>query len=108
MGVGLTGLVGLMLGACVAEQTGASLAPAAVRVPAEAPRVTGRERATDADHLKLVASFGGEAKAPAVTRLLTEITDRLVHASDRPDQAYAVTLLDSPVINAFALPNGRL
>ena len=92
----------------MAGQTGSVLAPAAVRVPAEAPRVTGRERASDADHLKLVASFGGEAKAPAVTRLLTEITDRLVHASDRPDQAYAVTLLDSPVINAFALPNGRL
>jgi predicted Zn-dependent protease len=102
------GLAALWLGACVAEQTGSVLAPAAVRVPAEAPRVTGRERASDADHLKLVSSFGGEAKAPAVTRLLTEITDRLVHSSDRPDQAYAVTLLDSPVINAFALPNGRL
>ncbi len=102
------GLVALMLGACMAGQTGSVLAPEAVRVPAEAPRVTGRERASDADHLKLVSSFGGEAKAPAVTRLLTEITDRLVHASDRPDQAYAVTLLDSPVINAFALPNGRL
>ena len=102
------GLAALVLGACVAERAGPVVAPAAVRVPAEAPRVTGRERAGDADHLKLVSSFGGEAKAPAVTRLLTEITDRLVHASDRPDQAYAVTLLDSPVINAFALPNGRL
>lgn len=104
----LLGFAALLLGACVAEQTGSVIAPAAVRVPAEAPRVTGRERAADADHLKLVASFGGEAKAPAVTRLLTEVTDRLVRTSDRPDQTYAVTLLDSPVVNAFALPNGRL
>jgi predicted Zn-dependent protease len=102
------GLVALILGACVADQTGAVVAPAAVRVPAEAPKATGRERASDTDHQKLVASFGGEAKAPAVTKLLTEITDRLVRASDRPDQTYAVTLLDSPVVNAFALPNGRL
>ncbi len=102
------GLVALILGACVADQTGAVVAPAAVRVPAEAPKTTGRERVSDADHQKLVASFGGEAKAPAVTKLLTEITDRLVRASDRPDQTYAVTLLDSPVVNAFALPNGRL
>ncbi|MFC6789733.1 M48 family metalloprotease [Methylobacterium komagatae] len=102
------GLAALVLGACVADQTGSVSAPAAVRVPAEAPKVTGRERATDSDHLKLVASFGGEAKAPAVTRLLTEVTDRLVRTSDRPDQTYVVTLLDSPVVNAFALPNGRL
>ena len=105
--LGLAALAGL-LGACAGEQTGTVLAPAAVRVPAEAPRTTGRERASDADHLKLVATFGGEARAANVTRLLTEVTDRLVKASDRPDQTYAVTLLDSPVVNAFALPNGRL
>ncbi|MCJ2050131.1 M48 family metalloprotease [Methylobacterium sp. J-070] len=97
-----------LLGACVADQGDATVRPAVVRVPAEAPRTTGRERVADADHLKLVASFGGEARAPGVTRMLTEVTDRLVKASDRPDQAYAVTLLDSPVVNAFALPNGRL
>ncbi|MBP1181717.1 M48 family metalloprotease [Methylobacterium sp. PvR107] len=98
----------MLLGACVADQSEATVRPAVVRVPAEAPRTTGRERVADADHLKLVASFGGEARAPNVTRMLTEVTDRLVKASDRPDQAYAVTLLDSPVVNAFALPNGRL
>jgi predicted Zn-dependent protease len=102
------GLAALVLSGCITERTGSVQTPAAIRAPAGAPRITGRERAADADHLKLVSSFGGEAKAPAVTRLLTEITDRLVQASDRPDQAYVVTLLDSPVINAFALPNGRL
>ncbi|WP_091718301.1 M48 family metalloprotease [Methylobacterium phyllostachyos] len=98
----------LLLGACVADQSVATVQPAVVRVPVEAPRTTGRERVADADHLKLVASFGGEARAPNVTRMLTEVTDRLVKASDRPDQTYVVTLLDSPVVNAFALPNGRL
>ena len=51
---------------------------------------------------------GARRGRPNVTRMLTEVTDRLVKASDRPDQTYAVTLLDSPVVNAFALPNGRL
>ena len=102
-------LIALVLAACGADQTGAVLQPAAITVPAEAPRTTGRERtASDADHAKLVASFGGEYRAPAALRLLTDVTDRLVKATDRPEETYAVTLLDSPVINAFALPNGRL
>ena len=93
---GLAALCALaaLLSACVADQTGATVQPAVIRVPAEAPRTTGRERVADSDHLKLVASFGGEARAPNVTRLLTDVTDRLVRASDRPDQTYAVTLLD--------------
>ncbi|MHC2018628.1 M48 family metalloprotease [Methylobacterium sp. CM6247] len=98
-----------LLVGCGADQTGALLQPAAIKVPVEAPRTTGRERtASDADHAKLVASFGGEYRSPAALRLLTEVTDRLVKATDRPEETYAVTLLDSPVINAFALPNGRL
>ncbi len=99
----------LLLSACAGDQTGAILAPAAITVPPEAPRVTGRERNTsDADHAKLVASFGGEYQAPSTLRMITEVTDRLVRATERPDETYNVTLLDSPVINAFALPNGRL
>ncbi|MDP4005285.1 M48 family metalloprotease [Methylobacterium sp. NEAU K] len=107
-GAAAVGALAALLGACVADQTAGTVTPAVVRVPVEAPRTTGRERAADADHLKLVASFGGEARAPNVMRMLTEVTDRLVKASERPDQTYAVTLLDSPVVNAFALPNGRL
>jgi predicted Zn-dependent protease len=82
---------------------------AALAVPREAPRTTGRERtASDADHAKLVASFGGEYRSPATLRLVSDVTDRLVKATERPEETYAVTLLDSPVINAFALPSGRL
>ena len=102
-------LLSVLLSGCIGDQTGATLQPSVVRVPPEAPRVTGRERsATDADHAKLVASFGGEYRAPLALKLLSEVTDRLVRATDRPEETYAVTLLDSPVINAFALPSGRL
>ena len=110
LGLGLAVLaLALALSACAGDHTGAVLTPVAVTVPAEAPRTTGRARTvSDADHAKLVASFGGEYRAPTTLRLISEVTDRLVKASDRPDQAYVVTLLDSPVVNAFALPNGRL
>ncbi len=75
-------------------------------LPANAPRVIGPER--DRDHLRLVAAFGGEGRAPQLQSLLTDVTNRLVMATDRPDEAYRVTILNSPVVNAFALPNGRL
>ena len=101
-------LLAVGLGACVADQSAATVQPAVVRVPVEAPRTTGRERVADADHVKLVASFGGEYRSPAALRLVSEVTDRLVRATERPEETYAVTLLDSPVINAFALPSGRL
>lgn len=101
-------LLCLALAGCAGDRTGSVIVPAAMTAPSEAPRTTGRERGSDADHAKLVAAFGGEYRAPAALRLMSEVTDRLVKGSERPDQSYAVTLLDSPVVNAFALPNGRL
>ena len=93
----------LALGACAAD--------GAVRsspVPVAAPRVTGTARAADRDHSALVASFGGEYRAPALKALLDEVVARLVPATDRPGESYEATILDSPKVNAFALPSGRL
>lgn len=104
----LVTLLGTMLASCASDQTGAILKPAAIQVPTEAPRITGRRFNDEADHAKLVASFGGEYRSLAALSLLTDVTNRLVRVSDRPEETYAVTLLDSPAINAFALPSGRL
>ncbi len=95
----------LLLSACALD--GASTV-ATVAPPVEAPRVTGVERAADREHARLVQAFGGEVRAPAVQALLAETVARLVPATERPDESYRVTLLDSPVVNAFALPSGRL
>ena len=77
-----------------------------VSLPANAPRVIGPDR--DRDHVRLVRAFGGEGRAPQLQQLLTDVTNRLVMATDRPDEAFQITILNSPVVNAFALPNGRL
>jgi predicted Zn-dependent protease len=66
------------------------------------------ERAADREHARLVQAFGGEYRAPAVQALLAETVARLVPVTERPDETYRVTILDSPVVNAFALPSGRL
>jgi predicted Zn-dependent protease len=86
----------------------AALGLGSASLPADAPRILGPERARDRDHERLVAAFGGEVRAPQAQRLLTDITNRLVMATDRPDESYQVTILNSPLVNAFALPNGRL
>jgi predicted Zn-dependent protease len=40
--------------------------------------------------------------------LISRTVQRLVTASERPDLNYRVTLLNSPAVNAFALPSGDL
>jgi predicted Zn-dependent protease len=40
--------------------------------------------------------------------MIEKIVERLVAASERPDLKYQVVILNSPSINAFSLPNGKL
>jgi predicted Zn-dependent protease len=77
-------------------------------VPSEAPRVIGPRTATPVQNQRLIALFGGEYRAPKVESFLNGILVRLAAASDNPGQVYKVTLLNSPAVNAFALPSGDL
>jgi predicted Zn-dependent protease len=79
-----------------------------LKLPAAAPRTTGQQTPTSQEHKKLVASFGGEYRAPATERMLNDVMGRIARASDDPNQTYRVTILNSPVVNAFALPTGDL
>jgi predicted Zn-dependent protease len=99
----LVGL-GLALAGCAGDQTGSLPLD---RKPVLLPRLAA-ERGPERDHAALVAAFGGEYDAPAAKALLEEIVARLVPHTEPPAEGYAVTLLDSAVANAFALPSGRL
>src|SRR5207248_9045937 len=55
-----------------------------------------------------LSSYGGAYDDPRLEALITKTVDRLVAASDRPDQTYKITILNSPSVNAFALPTGQL
>ncbi|QIB36278.1 M48 family metalloprotease [Ancylobacter pratisalsi] len=60
------------------------------------------------EHERLVASYGGAYDDPKLQAMIQNTVTRLVAASERPDLNYRVTILNSPAINAFALPNGSL
>ena len=82
--------------------------PLAPSVPAEAPRLTGVEKPPSNEHTRLVAMMGGEYRAPAVERYLNSVLAKLAAASDSPGEAYRVTILNTPAINAFALPSANV
>ena len=64
--------------------------------------------ATEREHERILASYGGSYDDPRLEGLISKTVDRLVAASDRPDLAYKVTILNSGAVNAFALPTGQL
>ena len=60
------------------------------------------------EHPRIVASYGGEYKDAKTERLVARITGALTLVSENPNQSYRITILNSPAINAFALPGGYL
>ena len=60
------------------------------------------------EHQRVLSAYGGAYENPKLHAKLTSVVGRLVAASDRPDLSYKVTILNSPAVNAFALPNGQL
>lgn len=58
-----------------------------------------------AAHPKIIAAFGGVYDDPQLGMYVAGVTQRLASASGRP-VSYRITILDTPVVNAFALPGG--
>src|ERR1700751_6014490 len=99
----------LVLGACgdmsrFQFQT-AAMPPTA---PAKPNPTVVQTPATELKHERILASYGGVYDDPKLESLIGKTVDRLVAASDRPEQAYRVTILNSGAVNAFALPTGQL
>lgn len=57
-------------------------------------------------HPHIVKQFGGAYDEPKVTAYVERVMARIAKASDKPDAFYKITILDTPVVNAFALPGG--
>ena len=71
---------------------------------APAPVVSAEQR----ENARILASYGGVYEDPKLHAMISQMVARLVAASEKPNLKYEVTLLNSPAINAFALPNGHL
>lgn len=57
-------------------------------------------------HPKVLEEFGGAYDDPEIGAYVASLGARLAAVSDRPDLNFTFTVLDSPVVNAFALPGG--
>ncbi len=64
--------------------------------------------AAEREHQRILAAYGGAYDDPRLEGMIGQTVDRLVAASERPDLHYRVTILNSPAVNAFALPTGQL
>ncbi|MEP4768869.1 MAG: M48 family metalloprotease [Roseibium sp.] len=96
--------VALLLGSCQLLGDGTSVgtvAPGTLR-PGLSADIGARE------HPRVVATYGGVYKDAGAVRAVASVVGRLVAASDDPSQSYKITILNSPAINAFALPGGYL
>ncbi|MDR3495874.1 MAG: M48 family metalloprotease [Ancalomicrobiaceae bacterium] len=78
--------------------------PTPIAVNAAPPQ----NQSDDPEHNRIVATYGGVYTDPNAATAVARAVGRLVSASDDPSQSYRITLLNSPVVNAFALPSGNL
>lgn len=58
------------------------------------------------DHPKIMQKYGGAVRNEALTAYVDGIGRQIVAVSDRPDEDWKFTVLDTPEVNAFALPGG--
>jgi predicted Zn-dependent protease len=81
---------------------------ALLSLPSDIPRTTDIESPRDSEHKRLISQYGGIYHAEAVEQHLNQIVIRLSQASEGRAQVYRVTILNSPLINAFARPSGDI
>ena len=103
---GAAALLALMLAGCAGA--GGDLSTRAVVLPDPPKQQAEMQPAALREHQRILAVYGGAYEDPALEASLNQTTERLVASSERPDLHYKVTILNSPAVNAFALPTGQL
>jgi predicted Zn-dependent protease len=96
----------LLLASCAAIDSPPPAAPVAAAPAPITPAVVSAP--ANPERKRLMEAFGGQYSAPGVERYLNDVLARLAPASQTPTEPYRVTLLDSPIVNAFALPSGDI
>ena len=96
----------VLLGACANLTTGSGGPTSAVF---NAGGVAGGSQKIDGqEHARIVSAYGGVYHNDQVEQALVPVVSRIVATSERPEQAYRITILNAPAVNAFALPGGFL
>jgi len=98
----------ILLSVLLAGCSGTSFLERQTILPEARKPATEAQTAVQREHQRILAAYGGAYENPKLQPLITGVVDKLVAASERPDLRYRVTILNSPAINAFALPTGQL
>jgi predicted Zn-dependent protease len=105
---GLVAALALVLAACSGAQKDAVAPVSGGLAPTVAPRIVGADTPSRREHTRILAAYGGAYSDPALELMLSRIAAKVSQGSERPDIVYRITVLNSPSINAFALPTGDL
>ena len=93
-------LASVLLAACTVNPATGERNFTALMSPQQELQV-GREQ-----HPRILAQFGGDYDDAAIAAYIDRIGQNLARVSDLPNLDFTFTLLDSDVVNAFALPGG--
>jgi predicted Zn-dependent protease len=93
-------LFGLSLGGCAVNPATGQQSFTPFMSPAQEARI-GRQ-----EHPKIMRQFGGAYDDPEIQKYVTGIGNQLARTSELPNLAFTFTVLNSEVVNAFALPGG--
>ncbi len=96
--------IGLLAGCASLDNQGVQVE--AIEAPA-APKII-TESTSSAEHKRMVALFGGDYKDAAVERYLNSVLTKFTTTGNLDGKTYRVTILNSPIVNAFALPSGDI
>ncbi|MGK4422358.1 hypothetical protein ACSLVQ_29330, partial [Klebsiella pneumoniae] len=83
----------LTLSACGNVGRFEQVTPAAAAAPVKPNRVVQQTSNSEREHERILSSYGGAYDDPKLEALISKTVERLVAASERPDQAYKVTIL---------------
>jgi len=97
---------GLALGLTACASIDPPPAPAGL-APTPVPRPVLAEK-PNPERKRLIDAFGGVYSAPATQAYLDGVLMKLGPALGTPEPSYRVTVLNSPIVNAFSLPSGDI
>jgi predicted Zn-dependent protease len=100
----LIGAAALVAASCAPQAVGPAAAGARPETVAE--RGEAEQRLGDTNHAEIVEKFGGVYDDPELAAYVSELGHRLAAVSEQPREKWTFTVLDSPTVNAFALPGG--
>jgi predicted Zn-dependent protease len=107
---GRRALIALIAGMALGLTACASIDPPSAPVsiaPTPVPRPVSAEKANP-ERKRLIDAFGGVYSAPATQAYLDGVLMKIAPPSGPEGPSYRVTVLNSPVVNAFSLPSGDI